>query len=1854
MGNTIIPPLTPQDPKIDRTGVAQTQPPTTILDLLARPMQVMPEEESLNPLNATGYGAQVARESEVFSGEWFRNQAGRAARAFGDASINAVRGLTALASPAGRAVMQALPEVDTLDFLGMMTSPDPRLGDLAQVTRELQTERLGQTEIAGEAVGTFLSYATPTGPVGIAGKAGGMVGKAAIAPAERWAARQLARKLIDPERVAQLRASGSLLTEVAKAGEWGSIGRAAMWGGQRIVNHAPAYTALLAQSYASVPDDERAASLGHTALLGPLMLAIGRAGQWAGNRVAGLTLSKESKTALLEAEEALAAGAKNPTTLGRKWLQTLQFLPANATASIFEGAGFSLLDPETIGLIRQYADGDEDAGRKLFWKVAATTAGVLVTKHMVPHDAVPYFRRIYPELNDLRLQKDAARRKKYSEQQEAVLQGSAEAREQRDRATEQEFREFRDEAVEDPHGEMMVAATRPLHRSGWNPRQSDVESTEPSITYEFGTHSFEVKTPLNVEQPSLQVVVPARTWNEIQRAKSASPESRSEVLADPTQPKTEQYEDASSREAQITKEPVTLSGLEAARFIETASLVGATRRMQAELDLSMLGNKEVEAGGLWMGPFGAVQVDLDRSLLRHNLDGTKTPLPDVQLGGWAQGPGQPQYSSDKMIEIARIVAGKSQGWPEPIQDQAATAAITLGVFGQKTPSAQEVRLFIEGLPFDPTNPTTSPLMQRILTPDGMRRFSHELAMLGSGNSNFVDSLARMRKWAEQGPLQPDQPRQLTFTGERTPQPSETLADYLAEERMSWEGGAQAPEARAVENPTAAEQKPVTSVTPPAAEQPLLAAAKAEMASPRPDRSVVESYLDDLQSRQEKPLKVSVPDLAKQVAKALELKPSVVMPQVEAWVGQKAEARKASVVKAREDEGGFLDIFRRRERQPGDKPGNVVSRGVRYLFENIPENVARMGGPVGQVAGRDLARAFDRARQLRGGDVFDLQKAANKAIDKASPELNDTVQGPGASLYPRWVHQLEGRDQPTGEAAKEAVDAVDRIEKNFWQAAKAAKVARPRFDPTTDQVTWQLLEGEGGKVAIRMPGEDYAKVTETPALLKEYAEAVVADNRAAGMELKPETVESVLRETAYSPGDVTTFKRQAAFEKSRQWKRLPPMFRDSSGKVHKVLETDFQRYTERVVSSQADRIAAIENFGQSGITKADRERLGISRAGLEERLQDYAQAAGPDAAKLLESSIARLHGIGDKRDMLSETFDRLEGTRRSIETFSSGLLDFPSLFTVTSFGRMGTMLRAFGKAARHPFETLDDMRRLGALALDRSTTDLSDRHGFLEKIRDFATSFSRFTETVRQTLTGAYGKKIAEDMQAGLTKNKARIRETLEAFWPEKDRIEPMLNGEGTKAEYDRFVREFTKRATSQYRRGEGSQAHASRNVNRIFGYWRYFLGQSGLYLKHVARTYKTFLDAIDGKPGGVKQFASASQRLIGFTGRAAVAGFLNQLIGMVIREGATQGLDRFQREFLYNMAHTPAQTLATALGSQVVGGPIMSMWRGYHQPGMTPEQQVAAVAMPARVAAEAWAAATGRGPAYAGENPGERAITYAERAPLIPRIITTATKGAMAMVGAVDPAVGRAIRKQNEFMQTLGKAPHASLPDEQNAPLFYANKEIRDIIAQHSDEAPEQLIARVEPKIREALKLGEGEDIAASLKASRRMTDMKPAERDQFAEFAGKKALHTLYNYDRALDLISDHFKSEAGVPKDRTPFQETLAAAENQAQEFGAEDVWRNLREGVIDRAATAILDGDGIPTDEWQQLAVAMSRHPETLDKVLPAKEFVMLNSVPRAEAGLMMEALMLRSIKNAVRGRIAAEKREMRESAFLEMLK
>lgn len=281
---------------------------------------------------------------------------------------------------------------------------------------QLLKARLGSAAAFGEAAGVIASFAT--GPGAMVGRGGSAAVRPLIAPVEKALAKRLARGAIegvDPRVVGAAMRSGTPLAALAKLPEWAAQAsrtqKIMSMGGRYLSDTMSTTAGLVAQSYATSKESERdnAAMMG--LMMGPIVAPLAAAGQKLAERIMTGTLSKAQSKAIGAVYDDLVNGAIDPKMAdemiaavggagGRK-------VAANTIASAFEGTAFTWMTPHTWSDFGDWLDGDSEAGSRLAASWIGSVAGIAVTKHAVPGELAPMFKKLRPDVNTLKLRAEA-------------------------------------------------------------------------------------------------------------------------------------------------------------------------------------------------------------------------------------------------------------------------------------------------------------------------------------------------------------------------------------------------------------------------------------------------------------------------------------------------------------------------------------------------------------------------------------------------------------------------------------------------------------------------------------------------------------------------------------------------------------------------------------------------------------------------------------------------------------------------------------------------------------------------------------------------------------------------------------------------------------------------------------------------------------------------------------------------------------------------------------------------------------------------------------------------------------------------------------------------------------------------------------------------------------------------------------------------------------------------------------------------------------------------------------------------------------------------------------------------------
>lgn len=615
-----------------------------------------------------------------------------------------------------------------------------------QQDREI-TRRLGESEMFGRALGGVVSFAIPGGPIGRASTvASKPIGRVAERVLERAALK--AANVSDDAARTLLQQGRGLEFLARNPGMNTALSTTLATAGRTAEQIATTTGAFVAQAYAISPDSERAKAAQHSAMIAPFMLPIAQLGERLGQAASQFGLSAQKTEALRGIYTRFEAGEINYGQLTESISQTMGLprrMAANLVAAPFESSAFMALDHQSWDLLKQGLSGDADAWANLQMMWLGTTAGIVATKGLVPHDAAAFWKSYRPDANRLQTYLEANRNQRIAQELQAERQ-QPNVNEQINREGEQieadrelarsqrqdeqaanvraETDRFRNipSVEQDPVARQYAWAdgpTRAVLRGQWEP--SFQPQSEPGAV--FLTFNGENSVRLTQRGEGVELMVTEGTMSLLRNVNRAP------------------NRDSSNYEV-TGPDQITLRGPEARQALDDLALLGALRVMQGERNFGRLGYQEVSPG-IWRDP----QTNID---YRVRLNGEVQARESLDAA-WRNSEAIHTFGESPVLfdNAALNAAGewlisKQQLAPNTLIDTIFGEAITLAREGNGR-TAQEMRSLFEALDADPT--ALRDFMDQ-LNPAEDSLVALELGSIGAGTENATSVFSRMRADAE--------------------------------------------------------------------------------------------------------------------------------------------------------------------------------------------------------------------------------------------------------------------------------------------------------------------------------------------------------------------------------------------------------------------------------------------------------------------------------------------------------------------------------------------------------------------------------------------------------------------------------------------------------------------------------------------------------------------------------------------------------------------------------------------------------------------------------------------------------------------------------------------------------------------------------------------------------------------------------------------------------------------------------------------------------------------------------------------------------------------------------------------------
>ncbi len=1630
--------------------------------------------------------------------------------------------------------------LDLLQTLGVV--------DNAARTRVQQSDALREWEmpaaIAGELAGMV-----GVGPNAEVGRLTSGFVSAAVQmaqPATRYLNRLVRTGKITQEAAEQAVKTGNVLLEIAKhEGLDPRVGRIM----QKVADKAPGlageYAGLLMQTYAATPRPEAAEAMRQTAMLGPVFLGVGRVARMLGDKALDMSLSPAAREAYLKLSDAMQSG-RQPSLY-----RTLAAIPAVDAAKVvgiealtagLEAGGFTLMNRETLDAIADAYAGVPGSWGRLSAHLGGTWAGLLMGKGL-SYNQVPYFRRLRPDLQSIRTERErqqAEREAKQQAEQDAQKAKQAERDDTTRRGVEaaqlvgqeraRQQREAQDIAAKEQavQGDMAVAPMAdPLLRSGWSIEHALVDQPIPEVKIQSEDgHSVTMRVPapgvamLDVPPALLRLVRPGQPL--------------------PDGP---------------------LVGQEAAEFLTDLGLRSSAMGMRQTLRFGRLGMVETRAGGPWKDPNTGryYTIGLDgEPMTRGPMDKKWVPIPKEDPIEWlmrepiGELQGDPSWWVPQMDNWSTFAHQKSRAFPDEL-DEILSIAINTAQYGGNTDSANELRSFFQSVPPEAVIPLLGPRTQKAL--------GHIIASVGGGLSNHQEAIRLIQEMGKLAGL----------LGAPRPQP----------DVQSEPGGEDAMEA--------------------------------EGAPPKPQGPGL--TLSELYSG------IPLKNLWSGLARITEM----------AATGEPPESKGRDVPSKQ-------DVPERPTRAP---------LGASY-WQDLVDQVGRYGGEFGQKVRQDAMAAGERYRDVWGraesaGIADAAQRAAGrKGYGEARDWLESGVEESEGYRTSRHHLLLEGiaADEPVPPKADEILQDYRKFRLQTGQEAADPEVDTIR--PGRDGEHERFVPNPEANIAVRTDLTDaYRDAFRRPEdprneeILRRVSEHP-RNNRT------PEQTDQFVKrakEQAARP-DQSSVEAKTATEVLRDMPFVPDEVRLKSGEWVRLRDKSAANALMSMVRSEIQGIASRAFTGQD-LPKAARERLGYRKIGPTETLERMRVASGDDkrAIQLTQALIRRFEGLGEEG-----WFPEWKGTTRRIlseieQTVRTDMLSgawkqnlfeiFSTMAHNTGFARAALGMVRAGWSPKQVAQHAYDM---GALLRDLSGHDITQAGGVLKAIRKVLGL--RFALSQGLASRGAF--VAAESRVRAMANRKltADDESLLQAHGYTDKQIDEIRAAGGPSEDIRRhLVQRMVRAATSEKTRAEASLLAGSKKWNALFPFDRWYMTRVGSTIRLAESMRRAFLS---GSPSAI---SNSVIKAVTFLAGSTAGGLAGNFLGLAAsRMSFEDAYDEFVRR-LHNDGI--ATTLAKmGFASAFFGGRLQAGYSLVMDKSRSPAQRVADAAAPTSRLSEV-IAFYDQQDQYRDQDPGSRLITLASR--FFPS--TRDVRALGALMGLADQAgpFAAAISAKGRAARDLGfPIDPARAEDPTDIPFHTAIRSLRDVIRNGvTKDAPDVFLRKLidssqfQDAMGRALSLGTGRDISAALMAARSLYGYRPEELSKLTDRIGPENANVLYAHDRAVEMLAKAFRKEKGTERQVfPPIEERLETAEQQVALGNGGGVWRSIYDQVMDDATEAVRVGGRIPEDV-RRLAITMSRHPDTLERILGPKQNHVIQRLGPADAANLLERFFIETARNRVRG-------------------
>jgi hypothetical protein len=928
----------------------------------------------------------------------------------------------------------------------------------------------------------------------------------------------------------------------------------------------------------------------------------------------------------------------------------------------------------------------------------------------------------------------------------------------------------------------------------------------------------------------------------------------------------------------------------------------------------------------------------------------------------------------------------------------------------------------------------------------------------------------------------------------------------------------------------------------------------------------------------------------------------------------------------------------RKEQP-DKPGGLATSQVGKYHENLPDVIGRFGGDVGKEIKADIDAANDLMRQHRGElEAAGMHDAVQRAMGKggyasAKDWLETSVPDESGTATNRLHLILEGIDvgEDVPEKAQEIVNDYKKFFRMLGEFSEQVDTIRPN------------REGGYERFRAREPGRSLAVRSDmTDVLPTAFENPLVPINEkilraVAGHprnEKTPEQVEQYIKqvkEDAIHP-ERKSIDLKSATEIRRTLKYLPDEV-TIDGETVRLRSKLAADTLVSMVRSELEGVGARRAFGQD-LPEAAKRELGYTRPGPTKTIERLVEASGGDkrAREAIQKTVERFEGKGDEpffknfKGPLRQAIGDVETLVRTAMISGSWKQNLVEpLATASNLAGMHRVVGAMLRAGFSPLRTLKEAREMGAVIRNLHGTDIKANGGVAKAIASVVALPHHVSQSLVEAASYLAGKSMADSIAKGgmteVAKERMRmlgmsendIAAASENFTPELQR---------------NFIRRFVRETTGAKAKTEGSYLSESKKWKAIRAFDRWFMSRIRGTVVQADRLAKAWASG-----SGAEKVAATQNALQFFLGSTA-AGLIGTYISMLMKD------QDFEAAYDHLVRDLHSDGLAWGLaklgfGASVFGGTGQAIYQAVTDKSKTGLERAANLAVPTQRAGQVLAFLGNEGP-YRDQDLGSALLTSLERT--LPASQDLAAIGAItgltAQAGPFRSAHNAQFKAMRDLGFPIGKAEEVEAED---VPFKNAMRKLDLFIKDRAGDHTAQQIVQdpgFQQVMQDALAVGKGSEIAGSLMARRTLEGkFDEQQMEKIRQRVGDANMNVLFAHDRAMEMLAKAFRKEKGTERHIFPaVDERLQKAEELIGLGSPGSVWNGVHEEVMQEAVEAVRSGVR-PSMDVRRMALAMSRHPETLHGIVSDEKIAVLRRASAARAAQLMEMFLLESVNNRV---------------------